>query len=448
MILGLLAVQTAAAWTHTGFVWDQNEFPLDWYMSDYIEDSLPQEAIYGDKKNLYYQEEALVRAFGAWVNEAPCASLDATYGGMLEGVHFGTQNEGTRLMYYDDPAGQLGTGVLGLTVSYGSGTVAFSVGGTTYVYFGDADIIFNDNIAWGTSEEIDGGQCNSTTSIQSVATHEVGHLFGMDHSCEEDDICGDNELLLATMYWSSGQCTTHQNTLEGDDVEGITALYGPFATFESPSERRGGVPLEVAFELATNDAKIGNIEWSFGDGESSTELEPVHTYTEPGQYTVSATIGGQTAECGDWSFTQRERAYVVACGEPEPGIDTEGKPYGELFTIEHYNGLVYQLVNQADTSVYGCVESIDWQVLKGDEVVSESSAWSPKIEFPSEGNYTIHLEIGGPGGATSEDLEVTAEDKVGEDFKGGGCATSGMGSAGLALSGLAFGFAALRRRRV
>lgn len=450
MIFTLLMANPAHAWTHLGSVWNQNLFPLDWYMTDYIEDSLPQTPEYGPKKDLYYQELAVERGFQSWELGAPCASVTATYEGMQKGIVGGVAFDGRRTVYYDDPENVYGTGILGITQPFLNGKVAFTLNGQTYLYYGDTDIVFNDDIAWATTEELESGQCNGEYSIEGVATHEIGHSWGMGHSCEEEDICADPDLELATMFWSAGACTTWQVDINEDDIEGITALYGPYASFTSDSTRRGGVPLDVVFELVTNDAKVTDVVWNFGDGTSSKELEPTHTYETAGQFTVSVTITGNTADCGDWSYTQRERAYVIACGEPVPGLDDEGNPFDSLFSIEHYDGLVYQLINQTDTSVYGCIESINWKVMKGDEVISESSAWSPKVEFPSEGNYTIVLDIGGPGGVVTEELKVTAEDKVGDEFKKGACATAPGSAASplgaLALSALAFGLAARRRR--
>ena len=41
--------------------------------------------------------------------------------------------------------------------------------------------------------------------------------------------------------------------------------------------------------------------WNFGDGTTSTEENPVHSYSTPGQFTVSLTV---TNECGSFTFTQ------------------------------------------------------------------------------------------------------------------------------------------------
>ena len=55
----------------------------------------------------------------------------------------------------------------------------------------------------------------------------------------------------------------------------------------------GKGPLEVAF----TDSSLGVIthwSWDFGDGSTSTEQNPVHTYTRPGNYTVSLTVTGSS----------------------------------------------------------------------------------------------------------------------------------------------------------
>jgi len=59
----------------------------------------------------------------------------------------------------------------------------------------------------------------------------------------------------------------------------------------------GYAPLTVAFtDLSTG--RPDSWAWSFGDGENSTDQHPVHTYTEPGSYTVRLSVdneaGGST----------------------------------------------------------------------------------------------------------------------------------------------------------
>src|SRR4030095_14878325 len=64
--------------------------------------------------------------------------------------------------------------------------------------------------------------------------------------------------------------------------------------------RQGVVPLAVKF---TAQASGGNgtfdFTWDFGDGDTSRQVTPSHTYTRPGTYTarVRATSADRTEDC-------------------------------------------------------------------------------------------------------------------------------------------------------
>jgi PKD repeat protein len=70
----------------------------------------------------------------------------------------------------------------------------------------------------------------------------------------------------------------------------------------------GGVPFAVRFGDRTLGDPTG-YGWDFGDGGSSAEAEPVHTYTTPGVYTVTLTVTG----AGGPSI-KRRRNFIVAGG--------------------------------------------------------------------------------------------------------------------------------------
>jgi hypothetical protein len=69
------------------------------------------------------------------------------------------------------------------------------------------------------------------------------------------------------------------------------------------------------------------------------------------------------------------------------------------------------MINQADTTVYGCIDEIEWQVYKGDTLIRTLNAWSPKIDFSEEGEgeYKVVLKLGGPGGEIAQELSVYVE---------------------------------------
>lgn len=72
------------------------------------------------------------------------------------------------------------------------------------------------------------GDCVST-DIQNTATHEVGHLLGLDHSPFPD----------ATMYASAPRGETSKRRLSGDDIEGVCAIY-PAGEPPTRCDGRGG----------------------------------------------------------------------------------------------------------------------------------------------------------------------------------------------------------------
>jgi uncharacterized protein (TIGR03382 family) len=128
---------------------------------------------------------------------------------------------------------------------------------------------------------------------------------------------------------------------------------------------------------------------------------------------------------------------------PEPGSDG-------YFSLETLDGMTVQTVNHTDVSVYGCIDTVQWEVYRGtsqadvkaENLVQTIGAWSPKIAFPEAGDYVVLLNVGGPGGVDAGLLTVSVDEAASD----GGCSTTGThgGLATMALGGLAL---ALRRRR-
>ncbi|MCK5124902.1 MAG: PKD domain-containing protein [candidate division Zixibacteria bacterium] len=88
-------------------------------------------------------------------------------------------------------------------------------------------------------------------------------------------------------------------------VDYITIVGGPTADF-SGTPLSGSAPLVVAFtDLSSSNFQIYSRTWHFGDGSSADSLNPTHTYTAAGTYTVSLIV---TDECG--TDTTTKEAYV------------------------------------------------------------------------------------------------------------------------------------------
>ncbi len=95
----------------------------------------------------------------------------------------------------------------------------------------------------------------------------------------------------------------------------------PVASFNAVPDS-GCVPLQVQFtdQSVQNGAgcRITDWLWSFGDGNSSTQQNPVHSYSAIGRYTVSLTVTNN--EDNSHTVTHEEYIKVVACC-PKPRAD-------------------------------------------------------------------------------------------------------------------------------
>lgn len=91
-------------------------------------------------------------------------------------------------------------------------------------------------------------------------------------------------LYLVTLTITSGDCTSSMSMIILTDFdvlydEGCLALFLPFKTDS----------LTYAFLNLSSDFGA-DYQWDFGDGNTSTEAMPVHTYAAPGNYEISLTM--------------------------------------------------------------------------------------------------------------------------------------------------------------
>ncbi|MDP2315037.1 MAG: PKD domain-containing protein [Pseudomonadota bacterium] len=444
LTLLVLAFPAAHAWEHTGGAWAEDDFALEWYTAlEYEEDSLAEG----------YGRTVLQDSWDNWY-DAECAAIGHEYKGDRNQAER-TTSDGLTTIHWEDPGDEIEPGVLGVTYSITENVIVKETSTRIYRHLTDADIVFNDNVDFGSVEDIE-ADCAGQTSIESVATHEIGHLHGLGHSCEDGDPCEEDDLVQATMFWSVGACDTQGAVINEDDIQSITSLYGSSATFEAVSARIGANPLAVEFQILS-DSEVIDATWKFGDGETGTGLNPTHEYLVPGQFTVEAEVELEDPVCGTSTYTYDQLGYVLACEAPRPAEGAAG-----YFTVAHSDGLTYTTINHTDVSVYGCVDTIAWEVYKGtseaditpenlvdldgDSVGDSLGAWAPKITFPAEGNYVMVMNIGGPGGLRASFLPVVAEDRAAEGSSS--CSSSGSSSAAIGLvSGLLAALAGLRRRR-
>ena len=155
----------------------------------------------------------------------------------------------------------------------------------------------------------------------------------------------------------------------------------PVASFTS-NVTSGASPLSVQFSDTSNNTPTGWY-WSFGDGATSTNENPVHTYTTVGSYAVSL---GASNTAG--SNTSTIPAYINVSNVISP-------PVSSFFTNTK-TGTVPLSIMFEDTST----NSPDyWQWSFGDGALS--SAENPTHTYIQSGTYTVTLTTENAGGSNT-----------------------------------------------
>lgn len=130
----------------------------------------------------------------------------------------------------------------------------------------------------------------------------------------------------------------------------------------------GCAPLDVQF---TSLSIMGRtFFWEFGDGDTSHQLDPLHTFTEPGVYTVKLTVI-DSATCNIISTYQRS---VEVLGQGVAQFSARFDGCNNKLTIE----------NQSEGGF-----SYRWDFGDGDT----SNAQDPEHDYDEIGNYTIQLFV-------------------------------------------------------
>ncbi len=129
-------------------------------------------------------------------------------------------------------------------------------------FIDESDIMLSQNprIFFG-EDEI----CDSGTYVRQVMTHEFGHLLGLNHS----------SVPTATMYPYTSYCARDWTSLDPDDIEGITSLYGA-STPPPPPDPDPTTPTLTVTTSKVKGYKIATIRWA---NFTSTYVDIYRDYT-------------------------------------------------------------------------------------------------------------------------------------------------------------------------
>ena len=177
----------------------------------------------------------------------------------------------------------------------------------------------------------------------------------------------------------------------------------PVAAFIG-TPRSGTTPLTVQFtDMSTRQGMIEYWSWNFGDGGTSDEQSPSHTYTTAGTYTVSLTI---TWDGGD--DTETKEAYItVSEATPTPvppntvlvagQVRHNGNPMAGALVTLTYSGASHAMASDAagNFAFSGVPASTPFTLSASDGTHSSNTITSAGITTDSWGNI-LNIDYEGP----------------------------------------------------
>lgn len=287
----LALVGFASAYTLTGYAWPEDRLPVEVHWTG-EQDNFTREQL----------QAAIEGAGAAWTD----VGLPGGFQIVEDPDAAAWFDAGGNAVVFGDPGGVAESGAPSQSFSGADpgetaewGGVVFDVPRPQLVVFAVSDSLLPDS-------EIAAERCTDQFSLQSLLTHQFGHVLGLGHSCEEGEACSE-DLQDATMAWSTAPCDAKQSTLAQDDIDGLAAIYDP-----APSDLavyfacRAGASGPLSVECAiTGPEEAGSYEatWDFGDTTSATGPSADHTYEDEGVYTVEVCLSAAPPACASHEVT-------------------------------------------------------------------------------------------------------------------------------------------------
>ncbi|KAF5059726.1 PKD domain protein [anaerobic digester metagenome] len=183
----------------------------------------------------------------------------------------------------------------------------------------------------------------------------------------------------------AGTKTEHQFILVTDP---LTPAPTPVADF-SANETDGSAPMTVGF-TDESDPTPAYRWWQFGDGGSSTDANPVHTFTKAGTYTVNLTVW-----TGIGTATVARPAFITVGPDPRAPVAN--------VTISRSSGTAPLYVRFTDTST----NATSWHWDFGG--MAWTTMQSPNVVFRRPGEYAVTLTASNAYGSSTvtRNLSVT-----------------------------------------
>jgi PKD repeat protein len=194
---------------------------------------------------------------------------------------------------------------------------------------------------------------------------------------------GSTEQNPVHTYWSSGEYTV---TLTASNEYGNSYVSKAFLIHVIPAlksqftanPKEGNIPLVVKFtDMSTGSPESWN--WNFGDGSTSSQPDPIHTYSTPGKFIINLTVTRGF-------YQDTSSLAIVAGGVPATDFVADKTTVG-INTPVHFT----------DTTRYS---PISWSWDFGDGATATDQ--NPTHAYTAKGIYTVTLTATNNNGKDTE----------------------------------------------
>ncbi|WP_444995271.1 PKD domain-containing protein [Aliikangiella sp. IMCC44359] len=227
-----------------------------------------------------------------------------------------------------------------------------------------------------------GSYCGNTSPGSISASNSAGALTFVFHS----------NVKARTKGWDADvSCVSGQG---GGNISPMANANGPYnikATQNQKFSSANSVDL---------DGEITQYAWNFGDGKSSNDANPTHSYSSIGAYNASLTVTDNSGASSTQNFVVSVRA-----NQPDPIVVEANGPY----TAKEGQGIDFSSAGTSDLD--NEITKYQWDF--GDGTTKEFH--SPTHTYQLAGSYTATLTVTNDAGETAKDTaEVTINIEPGD----------------------------------
>lgn len=186
---------------------------------------------------------------------------------------------------------------------------------------------------------------------------------------------------VAVIPSSGASCAYVIDVEVTDDTGGVVA---DFDVISQPACVGASILFDNTSTTTTGPGPFSSTVWDFGDGETSTEDSPTHSYSAPGTYTVSLTV----AEANGCGGTTTQEVNVTS----GPDVDFS-------FTeVCEGSSTVFEDLSSVATASNDAISSCTWDFGDGNTATTQN----PSHQYGSEGTYDVTLIAETVNGCTGE----------------------------------------------